>query len=397
MDKWSVSSGNAVNYTNTNTLSITGVETLVGGSGADTLSLGDGVVFNGTLNGGAGSDQLLFTNYSTARNVVLTSAGSIDGFNGTEASVTTFANMDALIGTSNTDSLTSAAINATLELDGRTATISARTRLTFTSFETLLGGAGNDTFKFGDAYTFNGTINGGVGNDTVDLSAFITQRVVTLTSVGATDGFNGTTVSVSGGFTNINNFIGSTSIGTDQLYGPNLVAAWQIGATNSITVNANSATFSSFESLRGGTEADTFTVSGTGNDVTLRGGAGTDRFVFNDGATINGSVDGQGGNGNTIDYSNYVTGVSINLSTLSMLGVDSFSATGVASITNVQNVIGGGGDDLLIGDSDDNVITGNGGSDQLFGGEGNDIYKFGNDFGANDVITENAGEEHRHR
>ena len=60
--------------------------------------------------------------------------------------------MDALIGTSNTDSLTSAAINATFELDGTNRYYLGANTIDFTSFETLLGGAGNDTFKFGDAY-----------------------------------------------------------------------------------------------------------------------------------------------------------------------------------------------------------------------------------------------------
>ena len=56
--------------------------------------------------------------------------------------------------------------------------------------------------------TFNGTINGGVGNDTVDLSAFITQRVVTLTSVGANRWLQWHNCQRERWTTNINNFIG---------------------------------------------------------------------------------------------------------------------------------------------------------------------------------------------
>ena len=391
---WTLEVGSWKLEVGSNALIVSAIETVNGGTGADTFTFTDGAMFNGTLNGGAGNDQLLFTNYSTARNVVLTSVGAVDGFNGTEASVTAFANIDILIGTSNTDTITGAALNATYELDGTNRYYFGANSISFNSFETLVGGIADDTFKFGDAYTFSGSLNGGAGNDTLDLSAFTTKRIVTLTATSATDGFDGVTASVSGGFSNINNLIGSSTITVDQLTGPDFDTNWHAnaGATNSITVGANSATFSSFEHLFGGTQVDTFTVSGTGNDVALRGGAGTDRFVFNNGAAINGSIDGQGGNGNTIDYSNYTTGVLVNLSPLATLGIPQFNATGVAAVLNVQNVLGGSGDDIIVGGSDDNVITGNGGNDLLIGGPGDDVYLFADGWGANDIITEYADE-----
>ena len=58
----------------------------------------------------------------------------------------------------------------------------------------------------------------------------------------------------------------------------------------------------------------------------------------------------------------------VNLSPLATLGIPQFNATGVAAVLNVQNVLGGSGDDIIVGGSDDNVITGNGGNDLLIGG-----------------------------
>ena len=82
---WTLEVGSWKLEVGSNALIVSAIETVNGGTGADTFTFTDGAMFNGTLNGGAGNDQLLFTNYSTARNVVLTSVGAVDGFNGTEA------------------------------------------------------------------------------------------------------------------------------------------------------------------------------------------------------------------------------------------------------------------------------------------------------------------------
>ena len=50
---------------------------------------------------------------------------------------------------------------------------------------------------------------------------------MTLTATSATDGFDGVTASVSGGFSNINNLIGSSTITVDQLTGPDFDTNWQ--------------------------------------------------------------------------------------------------------------------------------------------------------------------------
>src|SRR5262249_14423467 len=96
-----------------------------------------------------------------------------------------------------------------------------------------------------------------------------------------------------------------------------------------------------------------------------------------DGSVAQGGVvtfDGQDG-ADTLDYSAYTAGVRVNLA----LG----TATGVlGGVSNVENVTGGQGDDILVGNDLANglrggagrdILIGRGGADQLFGEAGDDL------------------------
>ena len=107
--------------------------------------------------------------------------------------------------------------------------------------------------------------------------------------------------------------------------------------------------------------------------------------MFANGASVNGTLNG-GAGVDTINYSAYTTSVTVNLA----LG----TATGTSGISNIENIIGGAGNDLLTGDGGNNVITGNGGNDTMSGGAGDDTYIFSDGWGVNDVVVENVGEGH---
>src|SRR5262249_34145632 len=78
-----------------------------GGARAETLPVADGAVLTGTIDGGAGVDTLDWSAYQSARRVQLTATGSIDGFAGTEASLSGgYNNIDALVGGAGSDTLT---------------------------------------------------------------------------------------------------------------------------------------------------------------------------------------------------------------------------------------------------------------------------------------------------
>src|SRR5258706_1892975 len=77
----------------------------------------------------------------------------------------------------------------------------------------------------------------------------------TLTTQGATTGFNGTAASVTTGFSNITDLQGS---GT--LQGRDVASTWSVD-TGSYSDGTRSLTFGSFATLQGGTGIDTFNRS----------------------------------------------------------------------------------------------------------------------------------------
>ena len=142
-----------------------------------------------------------------------------------------------------------------------------------------------------------------------------------------------------GSFSSISAIIGSTA--SDTLLGANGTNTWTITTSTAFTVNSLSVR--NFESLVGGT--------------------GVDVFRAKEGVEYLGSIDG-GPGVDRMEYTTFASSVSVNLS----LG----SATGFASVSRVENITGGNGDDLLVGDASDNVISGGNGDDVLFGMTGND-------------------------
>ena len=101
-----------------------------------------------------------------------------------------------------------------------------------------------------------------------------------------------------------------------------------------------------------------FSFSGVEN---LTGGTANDTFKFSNGKGVAGKVNGGGGT-NTLDYSLYTTGVTVNLT--------AGTATGTGGIANIQNVTGSPANDHITGNGANNVIIGNGGIDVLNGGGG---------------------------
>lgn len=104
----------------------------------------------------------------------------------------------------------------------------------------------------------------------------------------------------------------------------------------------------------------------------LMGELGPDRFVFSPGKSIRAVSGGSWLTPacmNTLDYSAYTTGVTVNLELRQATGV-----TGTwYAVGGIEIVIGGAGNDTLIGNSSRNILRGRGGSDTLLGGDGNDI------------------------
>jgi Ca2+-binding RTX toxin-like protein len=96
-----------------------------------------------------------------------------------------------------------------------------------------------------------------------------------------------------------------------------------------------------------------------------------DNFHFKNGAGVTGAIIGSPTPGSvaTLDYSNYVTPVTVNLKTN--------TATGAAFVSHIQNVTGGQGNNLLVGDGN-NILKGGNGRDILISGGGTSTLQAGN-------------------
>jgi Ca2+-binding RTX toxin-like protein len=119
--------------------------------------------------------------------------------------------------------------------------------------------------------------------------------------------------------------------------------------------------------------------SNTVSDITgmeyIVGGSADNTFVFENNAEFAGSIEGGVGGINTLDYTAYTTGITVNMDTADES--TPAGATGTLGIANIHNVIGGSGDDLIIGSAGANSLFGGAGHDTLRGGAGNDLLKGG--------------------
>lgn len=137
-----------------NTASVSNVETIIGGSGADAITLGAAAA-NASIDLGSGSDHLTFGNFSntaTIGNVETITGGSGNDTITLTTGLTTASAID--LGAGN-NKLTFAA-------GGSTATVS--------NVDTLIGGAGADAVTLGTAITAGSADLGG-GGDTLTLAA----------------------------------------------------------------------------------------------------------------------------------------------------------------------------------------------------------------------------------
>ncbi|MCY7332527.1 MAG: pre-peptidase C-terminal domain-containing protein [Pseudanabaena sp. CAN_BIN31] len=207
--------------------------------------------------------------------------------------------------------------------------------------DSLYGGDGDDVLDGGFGFDF---LDGGNGVDTVTYSFF--NRGIDLSLQSGTVRFSGT--SLTDTLMSIENVVGSS--GNDTITGNSLA-----------------------NTLSGGDGNDTIR-GGDGNDI-LDGGFGYD-FL-------------DGGNGvDTVTYDFYNGGINLSLRS----GVVSFAGNTslTETVTNIEDVVGSRGNDIIYGSAANNFLNGNLGNDildafgfgtserdTLFGGVGNDIFVLG--------------------
>ncbi len=212
------------------------------------------------------------------------------------------------------------------------------------------------------------TINGGIGDDSFSLLAF-GNRLVTINGQDGIDTITVNSPNPSTGRLTINGGNNDDSVrvtaatfqttvngdaGSNTLTGPNAVNTWTINGTNAGTLNSN-ITFTGMMNLTGNLSDDT--------------------FAFAPGGCVTGQLRGSGGY-NLLDYSAYTADVIVNLIL--------HTATATGGISSVENVTGGRGNNLLVGDSfanilrggpgsGHNLLIGGGGADELTGGDSDSL------------------------
>lgn len=160
--------------------------------------------------------------------------------------------------------------------------------------------------------------------------------------------------------------------GNDTLIG-NGVANTLTGGNGSDTLNGGAGN----DRLNGGAGNDKLTGA-AGRDIMV-GGPGNDIYLFGAAATQeDDKVTELGKAGSdTLDFSAFRTSVSLKLGTTVLQTVHTKRRLKLNSTTTFENVIGGSGNDTLVGNGIANTLTGGNGSDTLLGGLGNDTYVFG--------------------
>ncbi len=383
---------------------LAGADLLVGGGGNDTLLGGEG---NDTLRGGVGADSLDgglgrdFADYSDsvswvsvdlsvqngvtaqsgggadnhAQGDVLTGIEGVIGSNdATHGDVLTGGGGDDhLIGLDGDDTLIGGAGNDTLDGGEGHDSLSGGTYFDLllggAGNDTLDGGAGNDTLYGGDGDdlllgdggainpggSFNDLLYGGAGNDTLDGG----QAADTLDGGDGVDTVSYTS-STAAVYVDLNLQDGATA----QSGG---------GAGNhaagDVLVSIENVTGSAYNDTLIGDAGANVLIGGGGND-TLNGGDGVD----------------------TADYSASDAAVTVNLATGVGLGGHAEGDT----LISIENVTGSAHADTLIGDDQDNVLSGLGGNDTLIGGAGADYLDggFGDDLlvgGMDDTLDGGSG------
>jgi filamentous hemagglutinin family protein len=133
-------------------LTFSSIENITGGSANDTFAFTNNATISGTIDGGAGTDTLDYSAYTSPLTVNL---AALDGIN-----------IEQVVGTANATStlIANNTANTWTITGNNSGTVNG---LNFSDFSNLTGGNSNDTFQFNNPATISSNIDGGAGNLTL--------------------------------------------------------------------------------------------------------------------------------------------------------------------------------------------------------------------------------------
>ena len=338
-----------------------GADTVAGGAGDDTVVATREITDRNTYAGDTGIDTLVFQ-YAVEANMATGLATAISG--GLQDTISGF---EIVVGSDENDRLIGDAGDNVLQGEAGS--------------DHLIGGVGNDTIDGGghddfidggegnDALTGSfgtDTINGGLGDDTidaefVDYSSTLLGVDVNLATQTASGVEAGTDTLI-----NVHGVIGGQ--GADTMVGGDLADNLSGGGGN--------------DTIDGAAGSDTID-GGEGSD-TIDGGAGDD-LIQDASASGNDNYDG-GAGFDTLSYFLAARSLTVDLTTSTVSGPE----TGTDTISNIEKVVAGMGDDTILGNGDGNDLGGFDGNDFIDGAAGNDSLDGGR---GNDSIDGGAGND----
>ncbi|WP_194945260.1 hypothetical protein [Limnohabitans sp. DM1] len=421
-----------------------GGDTLVGGGGSDVFYGGEGddvmrntgnglnQYFGGSAESDSGVDVVTYEGINTPVRVSLSTGGTNNATAGQQGSTETFSGIENLIGGTGNDWL-----EGDLKSNQLTGGSGDDSLYGMAGSDILLGGSGND-FLVGGAG--NDLLNGGDGSDTVSYQN--SDKALTIDMARTERGAGGLTDAVGDAFASIEVFVGSQFSDT---FLASTASTWirggDTGATRVTDTVDYSASEISGDSL--GVDVDLARDNQTSATVTVDGGRGVGGGAWEGGMAKGDSYDsieniigtkghdvlagdaqanklegglgndtliGRGGHDtldggegiNTLNYAERTSHLLVNLGVVDGNGFVTVTlATGanaeVDLIKNIQNLVGGTGNDSLSGSAADNWLSGGagndslmglGGADTLDGDTGNDLLNGGD---GNDSLMGGAG------
>jgi Ca2+-binding RTX toxin-like protein/subtilisin-like proprotein convertase family protein len=321
-----------------------GADTLSGNGGDDVI---DGGAGNDILNGGTNTAVGDTVSYASAAAAVTVTLASTVAQNSVGAGTDTLSGFENLMGSGFNDLLTGSATANRIE--GGTGN------------DILIGGAGIDR------------LNGGEGSDVYILTVLADKTAAEIadTGIAGVDDLRlaataAGTLTLLAGDTGLERVVIGTGTGTVAV--STATTALNVDATalaNGLTIIGNAGgnrlTGTAFADVIDGAAGNDTLSGGLGDDY-LNGGAGTD----------------------TVTYAGQTDSVTVSLA------VTTVQATGVAGndqILNVENLIGGNGNDTLTGNAGANNLNGGSGDDFITGGAGNDTLAGGTNSAAGDTVN----------
>ncbi|UJB19606.1 MULTISPECIES: autotransporter-associated beta strand repeat-containing protein [Lysobacter] len=386
------------------TVSGSGIIDLCGGD--DTLTLNDGAVLSAAVSGGAGTGDTLVLNNAGALSLDAGSAGNFEVLQKDNTGVATLTGASSFVagtaifgGTLDVDGsletpIVTLADGTVLNVDGSLQAAGATTAIVTGSagantvsvgaggnllasgglgggndildvagrLDTGTGvfdlGAGDDTLTIHDGTNIVGTVVAGAGNDTFNTN------IATVADLGAVQGFE--TLSKSGtGVLNLNGPLSSDFTTVDVQAGVlNVTASGSVTPApgGSLTTRvAGGATLNVDGSYNGGSNADTFTVSGTvGGSGSIDLGDGDDTLTLNDGAILANAISGGAGTSDAVVLNN-AGALTFDAADTRDFEVLQKNNLGEATLTGTQSFVGGtalnGGTLTVAGSLDTPTVT----------------------------------------